>query len=123
MKLIAVIVVVTAAVVLLPLGSTMSRYHYGPADAALHLLYNDPAATVYASGFSESRFSQVQPGMSRAEVEGLLGPPLRRWHRDFVDCAWSYSWQRRGDDSFDLRNVIFNRDGTVHVAFREFYVD
>ena len=123
MKLIAAIVLVIAAVALLPLGSTMIRYHYGPVDAALHLLNHDPTATVYASGFSELRFSQVQPGMSRAEVEELLGPPLRRWHRDFVDCAWSYSWQRRGDDSFDRRTVNFNRDGTVNRAFRKFYVD
>ena len=37
----------------------------------------DHEDTVVAEGFSEIRWQQLQPGMSRAEVQGLLGPPLR----------------------------------------------
>lgn len=54
---------------------------------AWYWLYRD--TTVYASGFSEEKFSRIEVGMPREAVDSLLGPPL---HIDsqVVEEKWLY---------------------------------
>lgn len=39
-----------------------------------------PGDTAYAARFRESRFQQIKPGMSLADVLELIGPPLEIWY-------------------------------------------
>ncbi len=35
-------------------------------------------ATIYSECYSESRFNTLRPGMSPAQVEAIMGPPLQK---------------------------------------------
>jgi hypothetical protein len=52
-------------------------------------------STVYASSYSEDRFAQVRVGMTREEVDSLLGSPLRMTPKPSENWrpgdAWIYS--------------------------------
>lgn len=112
----------TLLVLFSPMFYTMVRYRYGFSDALCRLVFNENG-TVWDVGFSEAKYSSVQPGMTKEEVLGILGEPVRRWHRDYPDCAWSYTWQRTGHDNFDRRDIAFSREGEVLAVHREFYID
>lgn len=43
-------------------------------------------ATVYAPGYREDQFRRVGVGMTRSQVESIMGPPLRR---DSISPGWS----------------------------------
>ena len=63
------------------------------------LLQNDPLfgfCTYYSERYSESRFNTIRVGMSGAEVEAIIGPPLRkqRWNEHAGqrnEEMWEYS--------------------------------
>jgi hypothetical protein len=85
--------------------------------------------TRFASGYSEVGFRQIQTGMSKAQVESLVGEPLFRVNTalgpkthwgyplpDATDEIWQYSddgacsW---GDYAWLGRYVYFSSDGIV----------
>ena len=81
--------------------------------------------TVYAPGYSDSGFRHVALGMSREQVQSLVGTPEKEWPieqkgagPDF-GARWSYS---PGDTHFRRRVLLF-RDGAVVEKHTEFYVD
>lgn len=79
-------------------------------------------ATTYAGGFSENAFARVEVGMSMADVERLLGPPLEKYvvaHSG--QTGWKYTW-KHCDCSYRVRVLLF-RDGRVEERIRRFYVD
>jgi outer membrane protein assembly factor BamE (lipoprotein component of BamABCDE complex) len=94
--------------------------------------------TVYAKGYSESNFHSVRVGMTTAEVQDAMGPPLSRGH--WVETAspsagkvdvsasridndiWYYTSAGKAGGSFWLRAVQF-RNGVVHCKDRTFYMD
>jgi len=121
------IVIAIPIVLLLGLASpvlfTMVKYRYTPMDAFLRCIINEPGETTLAEGFSEAKFFSIHLGMTRIQVEETLGPPLKRWNRDFTDCAWSYTWQTKATDSFDNRTVIFDTNGIVKTVVHEYYAD
>jgi SmpA / OmlA family len=89
-------------------------------------------ATVYAPSYREDRFAQVRIGMTRQEVDSLLGTPLRNtplpsesWKPD--DC-WVYSrppgpgyW----GDNYWRRWIFFGpgKDGKVEAIVNDYYED
>ena len=89
-------------------------------------------ATVYAPSYREDGFAQVRIGMTRQEVEPLLGPPLRNsplpsefWEPD--DC-WVYSrppgpglW----GDNYWRRWIFFGpgKEGRVDAIVKDYYED
>ena len=81
--------------------------------------------TVYAPRYSDSGFRHVVLGMSRSQVEALIGAPQRKWptdeHTDHPDVGarWSYS---PGDTHFRCRVLLF-RNGVVVEKHSDFYVD
>jgi hypothetical protein len=80
--------------------------------------------TTYASGYSKSGFTAVKLGMSRAEVEALIGVPQKGWSLDEANplnfgARWSYS---PGDTHYRCRVLLF-RDGRVAEKHTDFYVD
>lgn len=71
--------------------------------------------TTFSEGYSETGFQQVQAGMTRAEVEALIGKPLRVL--PVIDNAqqWEYSVDGGplGDFAWLYRAVSINAEGTV----------
>lgn len=67
----------------------------------LYVVWTRCDATIYAPGFSEAKFHQITKGMTKAEVEYIVGKPLRndpvhvpaiigkesRWLYAYLDCA------------------------------------
>jgi SmpA / OmlA family len=89
-------------------------------------------ATVYAPSYREDRFAQVRIGMTRQEVESLLGPPLRKtplpsesWKPD--DC-WVYSRPPGSGllgDNYWRRWIFFGptKDSRVEAIVNDYYED
>jgi hypothetical protein len=99
--------------------------------AAAHmLLKSDPIlgfGTVYAPGYSESRFHRIRVGMTPAEVEAILGPPLLRGDWGCLTQStdwdtWRYSQQHHYTANFWRRWVMFEKGKVVHVV-SDFWVD
>ncbi len=85
-------------------------------------------ATIYAPGFSESKFRQVRKGMSKEEVLRLLGKPLqndahepvqgmmssnRRWFYSFLDRSKIPDDDRVTNTWFEWREIVFDSKGRV----------
>jgi hypothetical protein len=84
-------------------------------------------STIYAQEFSESRFRNVRVGMSREEVEAIVGRPLRKvpWNQDsgpHDEEMWHYSDQRDDTANFHRRWVFFEK-GKVVTVINDFWVD
>jgi hypothetical protein len=92
------------------------------------LAFWDHPGTHFAPGFSEKQFSRVKPGMTRSQVESLLGKPLDTAPWDLWDTAhegecWDYSLPVTNVWNYHLRDVIFDPNGKVFVVGREFYME
>jgi outer membrane protein assembly factor BamE (lipoprotein component of BamABCDE complex) len=77
---------------------------------------------LWATGFSESKFSDVRMGMSQTEVMSLLGIPLQMWTGS-DGCTWLYTWQDTPTADYDRRWVSFDSKGFVDEVNHEFYID
>ena len=107
-----------------------------------------PEDTIYAPRFRESRFREIELGMTQDQVLELIGPPL--WIRYFADgrmirkeeighqgatwipdppsiesseAAYFYSKAGHRYDSYYTRVVIFGRNGSVSEIGSNFYSD
>jgi hypothetical protein len=108
--------------------------------------------TSYASKYSERALGELRAGMLRAEVEQLLGPPLRILYTDngrimkMIDPAtpgylstypdlppeahqqptgivYFYSWPGKESDHWFVRSVGFSTNGQVEHITRAFEAD
>jgi hypothetical protein len=87
-------------------------------------------STIYAEGFSESRFITLRVGMSRGDVEAIVGRPLRKvpWNESYPPPGphdnemWHYSDQRDDTANFHRRWVYFE-NGKVVEIINDFWVD
>lgn len=80
-------------------------------------------ATIYASGFTDSKFRLVSKGMSKAEVQNILGKPLtnvegvsddqNRWFYAYLDRAKIPNDDRVTNTWFKVREVDFDKSGRV----------
>jgi hypothetical protein len=88
-------------------------------------------ATVYATGYSEEHFARVRVGMTRAEVEAIMGHPLRR---DTTSPSWKglENWIYSEPpppgtigDNYWRRWVMFDpgEDGRVVALVSDYYED
>jgi hypothetical protein len=83
--------------------------------------------TVYSERYSEGSFSRLQKGMTRAEVEALVGRPLRivPWNQDTLPGAeemWYFSDQPDVTANFYRRWVLFE-NGKVVTIINDFWID
>lgn len=71
------------------------------------------ANTVYSPGYSDSRFRQIRVGMTTAQVEGLMGPPLEMipWSEQGLEI-WCYSKKPSGRGDY-WRRDLFVKGGRV----------
>jgi hypothetical protein len=87
-------------------------------------------ATIYAHGFSESKFRRIEKGMSKAEVRRILGNPLTGNANGHIEGAlddentWSYADLDctkipAGDDDrvtntwYKIRDISFDKTGRM----------
>jgi hypothetical protein len=117
----AIIVVVTL------LASILAGAHAWTLDGIEGLVFGSflREDTVYAPGYTDSGFRRVAVGMSRSQVEALIGAPQHEWpvggdtDRSGVGARWSHS---PGDTHFRCRVLLFRNDVVVE-KHTEFYVD
>jgi hypothetical protein len=80
--------------------------------------------TVYATSYDEGRFKSIRIGMTRTQVETIMGTPLKklsgRWQAG--DEIWAYSDQPNPMANYWRRWLIF-QDGKVAQIENAFYVD
>ena len=77
--------------------------------------------TYFAEGYTDEAFAQVEIGMTKAEVEALLGVPLHMHSYDYgpeydIDMTWAYTQDGAapiGDFAWDYRVIFFNNDLVV----------
>jgi hypothetical protein len=92
-------------------------------------------STVYASGYSESQFRRLRIGMTREQVESIVGPPLRK---DSTSQRWSpfENWiyseppplgvvYGPGGEDYWRRWVMFdpNNNNKIIAIIDDYYVD
>jgi hypothetical protein len=83
--------------------------------------------TIYSERYTESRFMALRVGLSRAEVEAIMGRPLRKvpWNQHVGphdEEMWYYSDQPNATANFCRRWVLF-QNGKVVVVMNDFWVD
>ncbi len=80
------------------------------------LVYLRCGPTFYAPGFTEARFASLREGMTTAETEALIGPPLKVIPQGEGTTLWTYS--NRDDDTcdFEMRWVYFQDGRAKHVV-------
>jgi hypothetical protein len=94
------------------------------------LLMREPffgMGTVYSEGYSDGRFSKLVIGMSAAEVESIMGRPLRKVPWDVNSSPpktemWFFSDQPTGMANYHRRWVRFE-NGQVTEVINEFWYD
>lgn len=91
------------------------------------MLVSDPFfghGTIYSQQYSEERFRTIQVGMTTAEVEAVMGPPLRKESASIPadDEMWHYSDQFNGTANFWRRWLLFQK-GKVLVVIDDFWED
>ncbi len=95
-------------------------------------------STIYAEGYSESKFRSLRVGMTAAQVEAVMGAPLSRGHwMDSGDAGvgqpitpvegtlsdlWYYTRPARARGNHWRREVWF-RNGVVYRADSTYYLD
>jgi hypothetical protein len=91
--------------------------------------------TVYAEGYSESKFRSLRVGMTVRQVEDIMGPPLERgtwivpsgggpvthWEST-VDLLWYYTRAGKASGNYWQREVRF-RKGLVYRMDGTYYLD
>ena len=65
--------------------------------------------------FSESRFRQIEPGMSGRDVFELIGVPLERHDND---TKWTYSLPVGGAQYYHERTVVLDKGKVTSVICR-----
>jgi hypothetical protein len=95
--------------------------------------------TVYAEGYSESKFRSLRVGMTARQVEDIMGPPLTKGHWQYqsgsgpttpgvgiLEDMWYYTrggkQVRQGTASHWKRTVLF-RNGLVYETDITYYLD
>jgi hypothetical protein len=94
------------------------------------LLIHEPflgLGTIYSERYSEARFTTLRVGMSRGEVEAIMGRPLRvvPWNQEMGphdEEMWCYSDQPNALANFHRRWVLFEK-GKVAVVINDFWID
>ena len=99
------------------------RYRYTVSDSYLYLLTIGRNATHYGPRYSDSALTKVRIGMSREEVQGILGEPLRRYSYVETNECWRYSLPASQSGHYHNRSVSFSLDGRVIDVYKGFYFD
>jgi hypothetical protein len=72
--------------------------------------------TYYAPGYTETKFRTLRIGMTRAEVEAMVGPPLTKVRWSDGSMNWVYSDRPWDTLDFERRWVIFKDDKVTEIV-------
>jgi outer membrane protein assembly factor BamE (lipoprotein component of BamABCDE complex) len=81
-------------------------------------------STIWAPGYTEEKWRQLKVGMSKDDVQQLLGEPFAKLHRDHgnVSEGWYYTDRADLDGNFQQRRVKL-RAGVVFEVVDEIFWD
>jgi hypothetical protein len=79
--------------------------------------------TIYAKGYSDKAWKEVNINDTIERVVKLLGDPIKIYRRDDGSSSYYYSDQKTGRSNYKMRVIIFNKEGRVKEKYREFYID
>lgn len=100
--------------------SNMIEFGYGVYDAFWRVVWAIDEGTVWAEGFSEESFLEIKKGMSKIEVEQIMGKPLNTTSEEF----WFYATQDQyGTSDFDQRWIVFDTNNKVTEIRKSFFID
>jgi hypothetical protein len=81
-------------------------------------------ATAYANGYTECGFRSIKVGMTTAEVNSTLGPPLGRGPWEDLPEVWFYTQNKTITDNFWRRWVVVDaREDRVAEIIDDFWVE
>jgi outer membrane protein assembly factor BamE (lipoprotein component of BamABCDE complex) len=81
-------------------------------------------ATAYANGYTEHGFRSIKVGMTMAQVNSILGPPLGRGPWGDLPQVWFYTQNKTGTDNFWRRWVVVDTtQDRVAEIIDDFWVD
>jgi hypothetical protein len=103
--------------------SNKIQYRYDWGNACWRTLMAVFTDTVWAEGFSEDGFARIEIGMTKEQVEKILGPPLSTGCKEMKHCDGVYSYQVSGTDDFDRRWIRFGPGDKVVGKVHDFYID
>jgi outer membrane protein assembly factor BamE (lipoprotein component of BamABCDE complex) len=98
-------------ITLVLIGALLGVVAYPAREIILHF-----DGTVYSKGYSERLFRQIRVGMTRSEVEKLMGPPLEknRWG-DGKSETWMYTYHDPVTSNYWRRWVQIENGSVVQV--------
>jgi outer membrane protein assembly factor BamE (lipoprotein component of BamABCDE complex) len=93
-----------------------------PDQLFLSLLLGE--STVYSKGYSEQQFRTLRVGMTAAQVEAIMGPPLwKGTHPAFgLPYTWFYTTHEDVTANYKRRWVAF-QNGRVVQIINDFWID
>jgi outer membrane protein assembly factor BamE (lipoprotein component of BamABCDE complex) len=78
--------------------------------------------TIYSRDYDEAKFHSLQIGMTKKQVEAIMGPPLKMEASSDSDQRWYYSDQRNDTANFWRRFVHFF-EGKVAFIVSDYWHD
>jgi len=112
-------------ILLFSLGMTINAYRfgYGFEDVFFRTLLFMCEGTTWSDNFSEEAFNKIQLGMTKEEVQLLLGDPIGKSSCKKSICFWLYTGHDTGTADFDQRWIVFGEDKRVQEVRKSFYID
>jgi len=102
------------------------RYGYGFLASQVAFYSITDGGTLYGDRYTEERFESVELGMSKAEVQEILGDPLvRPWFQgaNGDPAQWWYAFQRQPGMNAHRRCIQFGPDDRVTGRISEPNID
>lgn len=92
--------------------------HYSPTDSFYCVILGWATDTNWAGDYSESKFEKISIGMTRDEVQKIMGQPVWSPNTDY----WGYTWSP-SSTHYHQRGFVFSPSGRVTRIVRGFYFD
>ena len=98
-------------------------YYYGVRgynvdDSIYSVVWGWATDTAWAEGYSEKKFAKVRLGMTRDQVQSIMGKPIWEPNNEY----WSYTRSPSGTH-YHQRGFVFSESGHVEEIVKGFYFD
>jgi len=93
-------------------------------QSELRFIFYPEIDTIFAPGFSQQKFSQIEAGMTKQEILDILGEPLNIMGEHPALVCWQYSTDGKlwpyADFSYFLYQVCFQNNLVASTPVYEF---
>ena len=101
----------------------LAYFEFFTLDGAIAIPFSGmPDSTIYSENYSDSKFKEIELGMTYAKVIDILGEPLSEWTLDSGNTAIRFSGTPN-DGSYRVRVIHFNENHLVKETRAHLYVD